>query len=250
MPIESYIFQRGLSNLTDFADIIAKDCRLTGNIRVDGKINGTASSSIDKFCSDTFNIYSVDDWSNNVNVIPNNADLNDYIYPGTYCCQDSFVAQTLLNCPYPWGNFRLFVIQNTGYSYKNTDVNSKWFTQICLGSSTMFIRHKSGPKDFSIWKKVLYAEETISSKNIANNGYIKLGELFGNLIFQWGQSTISTANTWTSVPLPIAFPSANTFTSVEVGTTDVSVYASNNKANLDIYITSANKTVLWFAIGY
>ncbi len=45
MPIESYVFQRGLSNLTDFADIIAKSCHLTGNIKVDGTINGTASSA-------------------------------------------------------------------------------------------------------------------------------------------------------------------------------------------------------------
>ena len=46
--------------------------------------------------------------------MPKGSDLNNYITPGTYTCIDTNTAKTLLNCPYNGGNFRLFVIQNTG----------------------------------------------------------------------------------------------------------------------------------------
>jgi hypothetical protein len=46
MPIEGYIFHRGLSNQSDYANIYAKDVILSGNIEVAGTINGTNSSII------------------------------------------------------------------------------------------------------------------------------------------------------------------------------------------------------------
>ena len=46
--------------------------------------------------------------------IPKGSDLNNYITPGTYTCNSSADAKTLLHCPYNGGNFKLFVIQNTG----------------------------------------------------------------------------------------------------------------------------------------
>ena len=47
-------------------------------------------------------------------VIPENADLNDYMTAGVYTCTGSTVAKTLANCPHVGSNFKLIVNKNTG----------------------------------------------------------------------------------------------------------------------------------------
>ena len=47
-------------------------------------------------------------------IIPQNADLNDYLTPGVYTCMSSTIANTLLNCPHIDSNFKLIVNKNRG----------------------------------------------------------------------------------------------------------------------------------------
>ena len=47
-------------------------------------------------------------------IIPDGADLNDYLTPGVYTCFSSVSAETLSNCPHKESNFKLFVNKNTG----------------------------------------------------------------------------------------------------------------------------------------
>ena len=77
-----------------------------------------------------------DNWAKNR--INENENLNDFILPGTYICQSYSIAQTLLNCPYKDGNFKLFVIQNTG---SETITGNRWLNQIIFTSKNrIFIR--------------------------------------------------------------------------------------------------------------
>ena len=43
MPIDYYVFYRGLSNMSDYSDILAKNCHLKGDLKVDGSFNNTDS---------------------------------------------------------------------------------------------------------------------------------------------------------------------------------------------------------------
>ena len=43
MPIDYYIFYRGLSNISDYSNILAKNCHLIGDLKVDGSFNNTDS---------------------------------------------------------------------------------------------------------------------------------------------------------------------------------------------------------------
>ena len=47
-------------------------------------------------------------------IIPQDADLNDYLTPGVYTCMSSTIANTLLNCPHIDSNFKLIVNKNRG----------------------------------------------------------------------------------------------------------------------------------------
>lgn len=47
-------------------------------------------------------------------VIPQDADLNDYLTPGVYTCMSSTIANTLVNCPHIDSNFKLIVNKNRG----------------------------------------------------------------------------------------------------------------------------------------
>ena len=47
-------------------------------------------------------------------IIPQDADLNDYLTPGVYTCMSFTIAKTLTNCPHIDSNFKLIVNQNTG----------------------------------------------------------------------------------------------------------------------------------------
>ena len=49
-------------------------------------------------------------------VIPQDADLNDYLTPGVYTCMSSTIANTLVNCPHIDSNFKLIVNRNRGNS--------------------------------------------------------------------------------------------------------------------------------------
>ena len=49
-------------------------------------------------------------------IIPQDADLNDYLTPGVYTCMSSTIANTLLNCPHIDSNFKLIVNRNRGNS--------------------------------------------------------------------------------------------------------------------------------------
>lgn len=58
--------------------------------------------------------YSALDYGNPV--IPQDADLNDYLTPGVYTCMSSEIANTLVNCPHINSNFKLIVNRNRGNS--------------------------------------------------------------------------------------------------------------------------------------
>lgn len=47
-------------------------------------------------------------------IIPQDANLNDYLTPGVYTCMSSTIASTLVNCPHIHSNFKLIVNKNRG----------------------------------------------------------------------------------------------------------------------------------------
>ena len=47
-------------------------------------------------------------------IIPQDADLNDYLTAGVYTCMSSTIAETLANCPHITSNFKLIVNKNRG----------------------------------------------------------------------------------------------------------------------------------------
>lgn len=67
-------------------------------------------------------------------VIPNNADLNTYITPGTYYIASSAGSKTLQNCPYTESGFKLLVEQTYSANYKR---QIAWFGS---GTSTIYVR--------------------------------------------------------------------------------------------------------------
>ena len=82
-----------------------------------------------------------------------NSDLNNYTTPGTYVSISSNYSTILLNCPYKTGNFKLFVIQNTG----SKTTNNKWLTQtLVTTNSQIFHRALDGydsANSTNIWKE-------------------------------------------------------------------------------------------------
>ena len=104
--------------------------------------------------NETLNLISCQSWRTapnieHTNMIPANADLNDYLTPGTYCCLSGNIAKTLINTPYTHGNFKLIVIQNTGSDTSNTE---KWLSQLLISSMNFIaIRGYNGSDGFSTW---------------------------------------------------------------------------------------------------
>lgn len=84
--------------------------------------------------------------------ISSGVDLNDFETSGTYYCQSAAVAGTLANCPYKDGNFRLFVLVNTGTEGRG---NSWWGTQILVtgnGLNAIYTRGHSGTS-WTTWRR-------------------------------------------------------------------------------------------------
>ena len=135
---------------------------------------------------------SADTWTKNR--INENTNLNDFILPGTYICQTYSIAQTLLNSPYKDGNFKLFVIQNTG----NNTTGYRWLSQTIISArSQIFHRGFDNNTGFEDWKCLT---DDYSSKYLNTIGYI----VFNNgLIFQWGNTNILPNKTSVDVVLPI-----------------------------------------------
>lgn len=68
--------------------------------------------------------------------IPEGADLNDYIVPGTYTCASKDIGVTLLHNPHIHSNFKLLVNKNTGNSK-----TSIWGTQTIIGTTGVSDSH-------------------------------------------------------------------------------------------------------------
>lgn len=85
--------------------------------------------------------------------ISSNTDLNDFETSGTYYCQSAAVAGTLANCPYKDGNFRLFVLVNTGTEGRG---NSWWGTQILVTGNGLNAIYTRGHSDraWTTWRRV------------------------------------------------------------------------------------------------
>ena len=84
--------------------------------------------------------------------ISSNTDLNEFETSGTYYCQSAAVAGTLANCPYKDGNFRLFVLVNTGTEGRG---NSWWGTQILVTGNALnaiYTRGHSGTS-WTTWRR-------------------------------------------------------------------------------------------------
>lgn len=86
--------------------------------------------------------------------------------------------------------------------------------------------------------------------NIAQNGYLCFGSLFGGLIIQWGLSKSRTA-----VTCPIAFTAAHISIGTHIGTDssvniiiDTNAQSNTSMTFLDNY--SSSVYVEWIAIGY
>ena len=111
-----------------------------------------------------------------------NSDLNNYTTPGTYVSISGEYSTTLLNCPYKTGNFKLFVIQNTGND------KYKWLTQtLVTTNSQIFHRALDGydsANSTNIWKKWVDITRDYIDKESSTSGYI----VFTNgLTIQWSE---------------------------------------------------------------
>lgn len=160
------------------------------------------NSAVDKYTADSINIFPRDVNNNPLYVLNQNDDLNNCLIPGTYICSSNLIAETLQNTPYTTGNFKLFVIQNTGIS--NT---GKWLSQT-LFSTSGYLYHRGYDKDtYTNWKCLT---DDYSSKSLTINGYIVF---INELILQWFEGKksendpyIAAGATYTrEIPLPISF---------------------------------------------
>lgn len=106
----------------------------------------------------------------------------------------------------------------------------------------------------SILKTVLTAAGL--KYNIATNGYICFGSLFGNLILQWGRNTGNEI-----VTLPISFSSWNSYAVVALPGTGTSgglesvmlksgAFKTNSFEFFVVADKDADRSVHWIAIGY
>ena len=106
--------------------------------------------------------------------IANNTDLNSLLEAGTYYSYSSSTSQTLGNCPYTGGNFRLWNIVNTG---TNGSASNSWFAQLLLApnSGDFFIRgHTSN--GFYSWARIVKTPSPVDitvSKSSTSNAYFE-----------------------------------------------------------------------------
>ncbi len=196
---------------------------------------------------------------NNPNFIPSNADLNNYTVPGTYCCISGNHAATFSNCPYKNGNFRLFVIQNTGYA-SNIQNTGKWLSQIIITTEgKCYIRgyagNYAGPGTWGSW---IALHEDYSNISLSTKGYVAFRN---GLIIQWG---IIVNGQSFSVILPISFSTADWALSVtgdsrlvvQNGATTTSSFtiaawvANPASGTITVNTQATSAHITWLAISY
>ena len=264
--INNYIFGKGNKKVdyTNYANLIANNINLSGDLTVAGIINGKSYSAVDKYAPNSFNITSHEYWQegfNNPNVIKKGADLNDFTTPGTYVSIAGEYSRTLLNCPYPWGNFKLFVIQNTG----SESTNEKWLTQnIFTTNSQIFHRALDGynsitsTKHWTPWVDITRDYTNIS---LSNNGYVSFSN---GLILQYGNTNVLNESSIVTLPISFSVRNCATILTVNAGRNNDAMYGTSvaivslSTIDCGLYVKNHNdgtsrilNASAWFvAIGY
>ena len=181
-----------------------------------------------------------------------NSDLNNYTTPGTYVSIAGSYSASFLNCPYTAGNFKLFVIQNTG----NNNDEYKWLTQtIFTTNSQIFHRALDGynaTTSTKNWKGWVDLTRDYINKYFSINGYI----VFTNgLIIQWGEySNDNQASI--KITLSINFNTTNYKYSFSPGANYYPVYLTALSRNINnFYISFINAEGhevfgSWITIGW
>ena len=193
-------------------------------------------SAVDKYTVDSLNIISYEYWKEKWNhVIPKNSDLNNYTIPGTYISISSEYSASFLNCPYHNGNFKLFVIQNTG----TNDDKYKWLTQtIFTTTSRIFHRALNGYNETTStenWEKWVELTRDYTNRYFSINGYI----VFTNgLIIQWGEYF---NNMQASIEITL---------SINFNTTNYKYMLSPGANYYPVYLTALSRNINNFYISF
>jgi hypothetical protein len=195
-------WQQSLGIPTDAIGQATADSRyLAASLK--GAVNGVATlDGNSKLTASQFpnpnnvGVYSLNVGSN----IPSNADLNEYVTPGTYSAANSSIASTLSNTPVTDTGFKLVVQYNQGtangaqYVFQNEKVYSRSMAGNPISS-------------FGAWKILLAADSPSYGSN-ANGSWQKLP---GNIMIAWGAKNTDTiqSNSWTDTVFnfPLAFSS-------------------------------------------
>lgn len=139
-------------------------------------------------------VYSLNAGSN----IPSNADLNEYVTPGTYYCNAS-TAATLSNAPVSNSGIHLIVQYVTG---------SASSTQTIIAGNGLIYHRYHYDTSFGDWQRVLTA---VNDRFYGSNQYGTWQKLPSGLMIEWGAATSGTisAGSWEDVTFsfPLVFSS-------------------------------------------
>lgn len=109
-------------------------------------------------------------------IIPNGADLNNYVLPGKYASISSSISSSLFNCPVRFGGFSLYVTNLANNSLKQTiDANYKDFDIKCVRAFAW--NSTSSAFEFGEWEIVSqkytdYVVETLPIESYVSAGFI------------------------------------------------------------------------------
>lgn len=121
-----------------------------------------------------------------------------------------------------------------------------------INPTRILIRSGNG-NNFSSWQTLLTNENALISRNLAFNGYIHFGTLFGKLIIQWGRTNIQ--NVTTKITLNISMNTAGTqvypvfMTNIDHTTNNSAVLDNDRFQSYFNVISSSNAWYYWLVIG-
>jgi len=146
-----------------------------------------------------------------------------------------------------------------GFSYYDGFNGYQFICPYTTNNPLFYIRHLHNttetPND-SPWFRLPVADEIMTSKNIGQNGYIKLGSLFGKLLIQYGRITINANTTSTTILFPISFTYQKSY-SLSVNLENPLTYTgfiANTYIEKSVSLSHSShntaRTAVWLAIGY
>ena len=230
MPIEAYLFHRGLSNQTDYANIYAKNAILSENVEVAGTIRGTDSSAGVNIGN--FNIIS--------NIIRKNSS-SSYLELKSGIDDSTGARLLLFSTGHP-------ITSQTGcFELISRNINAQYAL-------------KGNPIGELYWNNASLSDISVKTRSISRNGYISFN---CGLTLQWGLN-LNSAGEQSEITFPIAFNNNvcalnvtpqnnanNYFLGIQLRETFSNKFFVALNKNGNTVITEASYAILnYIAIGY